>query len=528
MKTAKKIVALLVSVIMVLAMGVSAFAATPTAGTLTVKSKGSASLKNQTIYLFKLFAYTAKAEDGKQGAYSVNESYKEALKEVLEVTTDDEYDLYSAIAALGDDNSKSVQDFANAFSKKVMNGGNVTGTQNTDYKIGKVGEDNTTTYQFQNVEPGYYLVYLGGSVEIQSSLVTVDGNVEVELKSDAPTPEKEAYDKDGETPAGSVQIGDVLMYKVKTKVPDISAYNSNTYKFTLKDTLSAGLDFVADAAGTAVTGTEMEVKVTVDGIDVEPALKAKLNGRTMTLDLADVVKNNQTSNIGKEIVVIYYAQVNEDAVIDNTQNSASLEYTNDPSTGETGESIPDVVKTPTFPLNVYKFEKGKDKDGAKEYLAGAKFQLHKETKNGTVIKMAAENNNGKYVVAKDQEAASVDTVVTVDTAIKDGYNLQINGLAEGTYYLVETEAPEGFNDAGAIKIVVTNTTQENDVTPSYTVTINEETAPVDGNVVPVENSRGTILPGTGGMGTVMFTVAGIALILGVGASFVISRKRKAA
>ena len=47
-----------------------------------------------------------------------------------------------------------------------------------------------------------------------------------------------------------------------------------------------------------------------------------------------------------------------------------------------------------------------------------------------------------------------------------------------------------------------------------------------GNVISIENKRGTVLPGTGGMGTVIFTVAGILLILGVGASFVISRKRK--
>ena len=139
--------------------------------------------------------------------------------------------------------------------------------------------------------------------------------------------------------------------------------------------------------------------------------------------------------------------------------------------------------------------------------------------------MAAESSNGQYVVAEDQNAAdSTDTVITAGEIAGGGYNLQINGLAAGTYYLVETDAPEGFNLTAPVKIEITNTTGGE--TPSYSITVNDTED--EDLVVDVVNNRGTILPGTGGMGTVIFTIAGIVLLLGVGASFVISRRRKSA
>lgn len=518
MKKLKRMLAVLLTAIMTLAMATTAFAATPLKGNLTVNLQNG-SLKGQRIYLFKLFDY----KNTNPANYTANTNYRENLKKILSVTTNEDYDLYSAIVALGGDHSTNVQNFANNFTKAVITNGTITGKENTDYWAADVTTE-TKSHKFENVNPGYYLVYLGGSQTIQSSLVTVDSDVTVELKSTTPTPDKEAYDSAGNNVVGDVQIGNVLTYKVKTKVPDISAFDQTKYKFSLKDTLSAGLDFVADANGSIVNSGEMPVKVTVNAVEVVNSPKAKVNGRTMTLDLSDVVKKNQTDNIGAEIVVTYYAKVNKNAVINNTQNEAKLEYSNDPSSEETTESVPDIVKTPTFPINVHKYEKGKDT----EYLAGAKFQLHKETEDGTVIKMEAENSNGKYVVAEDQASkTAIDTMTTVATNIDNGgYNLQINGLAAGTYYLVETGTPGGFNKVAApIRIVISNTTQAGTV--DYSITVGNAETPENDKIVKVENVRGTILPGTGGMGTVLFTVIGIGLVLIIAASFVISRRKRA-
>lgn len=504
MKRFKKAMALLLSAVMMLAMSVTAFAAPAADGSLTVNAMAGGSLTGQDIYIFKLFDL----EETDPADYQVNSTYAEELKEVLNTTSTDSYELYSEIAALGE--GTNVQNFANDFTKKIITGTAITGTENTDYKVGTATA--AGSYTFENAEAGYYLVWLGGSETIQSSLVTVNGDTTVSLKSDTPAPDKEADKAD-------VQIGDVFTYTVTMKVPDMSLYNPDTYVFTLKDTLSAGLDFVSDLQGTAVTDNKIQVTVSV-GSEAGSPVEASINGREMTLELADTVKANQ-DKIGQDITVTYYAKVNEDAVMDNTSNSAKLEYSNKPGTEETGESIPDIVKTPTFALNVHKFEQGK----TDEFLAGASFQLHKDTAGGTVIKMAAESSNGQYVVAEDQNAAdSTDTVITAGEIAGGGYNLQINGLAAGTYYLVETDAPEGFNLAAPVKIEITNTTGGE--TPSYSITVNDTED--EDLVVDVVNNRGTILPGTGGMGTVIFTIAGIVLLLGVGASFVISRRRKSA
>lgn len=521
-RSMKKLTAWLLAMVMVLAMSVTTFAATPATGTLTVNLPNG-SLKGQTIYLFKLFDY----KNNDPAEYTVNSNYLSALQTVTGKTGATGYDLYSHIATLGTTAEAGqitgIQKFANDFTKEVMKSGTITGTKNMDYFVSGDTESATTSYQFSDVAPGYYLVYLGGSESIQSSLITVDGDTNVDLKSETPTPEKEAYDSTGTTPKDDVQVGDVLTYKVTMQVPDISAFDADKYVFKLHDTLSDGLDFVTSDDNTVVNNGPMTVKVTVGDTEVTPPLSATVTGRKMTLDLAQVVKANQ-NNIGKDIVVTYCAKVNEDADINNTANSAQLEYSNDPSnTEETAPSVPDVEKTPTFAINVHKFEKGKDL----EYLAGATFQLHAGTENGTVIKMAGtENNDGKYVVAANQESATLTDLVTIGSAAGNGYNLQINGLAAGTYYLVETKAPEGFNKAGAIKIVVTNTTKDD--TPSYSITVGENAEAEADNIVDVENSRGAILPGTGGMGTMLFTAVGVILILGVGASFVVSRRRNEA
>lgn len=522
-RSMKKLTAWLLAMVMVLAMSVTAFAATPTAGTLTVNLE-SGSLKGQTIYLFKLFDYT----NSDPVEYTVNNSYLSALQTVTGKTGATGYDLYSHIATLGttaeEGQITGIQKFANDFTKEVMKSGTITGTKNMDYFVSEDIESATTSYQFSDVAPGYYLVYLGGSESIQSSLVTVDGATSVNLKSETPTPEKEAYDSTGTIPENDVQVGDVLTYKVTMQVPDISAFNADKYVFKLHDTLSAGLDFVTSDDNTVVNSGSMTVKVTVGGTEVTPELSATVTGREMTLDLSQVVKGNQ-ANIGKDIVVTYYAKVNEGADINNTANSAYLEYSNKPgSEQETTPSVPDVEKTPTFAINVHKFEQGKDTT----YLAGAKFELRTDADEETTAIKVEEvgTNSGKYVVSENQTGGNT-TMVTVGSNIDtSGYNLQINGLAEGTYFLVETDAPEGFNEAGAIKIVVTNTTQGD--TPSYSITVGDNGEAEADNIVDVENSRGTILPGTGGMGTMLFTAVGVILILGVGASFVVSRRRNEA
>lgn len=115
-------------------------------------------------------------------------------------------------------------------------------------------------------------------------------------------------------------------------------------------------------------------------------------------------------------------------------------------------------------------------------------------------------------------------MVSIVTEIETGMNLKLNGLVAGEYWLVETAAPQGYNGVTApIKITITKSTD----TDVNNWTISKGDAPENDKIIDIENRTGTILPGTGGMGTILFTVVGVVLVLMVAASFVISRRKRA-
>lgn len=213
MKRMKKIMAVLLAAIMTMAMAVTAFAdnvATTTTGTnkLTVNVKTgdgvpTQTLKDQTINLYKLFDVTeSKSGETTNYAYTVNDTYKSTLASVLNIVeTSKDEEFAAAVTKLGSDNATAVQKFANDFTAEALTKKlSATATSN---KI----EESKTAYTFSNLAAGYYLVYVTGGKEIQSSLVTVDATNSVNLKTEAPSIEKKA---DKET----VSIGQVVKYTV--------------------------------------------------------------------------------------------------------------------------------------------------------------------------------------------------------------------------------------------------------------------------------------------------------------------------
>ena len=505
MKSIKRIIALLLTAVMTMTMSVTAFAA-DSGCSLTVNVKGQQDLKGQTINLYKLFDVTTSQSGNKTNyAYTVNETYKATLAATLNLgNTATNEALVEKVSGL---DKTSVQKFANDFTTKAL-------TQNLDPTTtsGKIAAS-SQSYTFNDLDAGYYLVYLKCGKEIQSSLITVEKETNtVNLKTEAPSITKTAN-------KATVNIGDVVKYTVTGSVPDTTGYSDYTYK--IHDTLSNGLDFVNDANGTALETGATTVNVTVafgEGITGEgtaptAATLDTTNKRKMSLDLSEWVKANQI-NKGKEFTVTYYAKVNKAADV-STKNNATLEYGNNP--GETTTTTPSEAKTPTYPLDINKI-----KTGSKEKLAGAKFSLYTsetDAKNGTnPIKVTG--SNGNYVVNPESTTTEFESVKSIDV---EGYNLRVNGLAEGTYYLVETKAPDGFNKLTApivIKITKSTDTDVNKWTISKDGTVETD------KIIDVENSTGSILPSTGGMGTIAFTVVAALLVLGVAVSFIRDRKRE--
>lgn len=513
MKRMKKIMALMLAAIMMMAMSVTAFAAEGATGTLTltvnVKTTTPAQdLKGQTINLYKLFDVTeSKSGETTNYAYTVNNTYKAALASVLKIgeTAKDE-EFVKAVA----DQEATIQQFANDFTAKALTDN--LGATKTSEKI----TESKTSYEFTGLDAGYYLVYVTGGKEIQSSLVTVDETTTtVNLKTEAPSITKTA---DKET----VSIGQVVKYTVTGSIPDTTGYAKYVYK--IHDELSTGLDFVNDAAGTACEANSVKVTVAFKDTDVTDASKAPttatldaVNHRKMTLDLSSWVRENQR-NKGKEFNVTYYAKVNDKAVVAE-KNSAKLEYGNDPD--NTTETTPSEAKTPTYPLNIKKTD-----HKTSGLLAGAKFSLYTETEYNkdadTRQAIKVTGTNGNYVVDPTSENTVFESAAT--KIGENEYNLHVNGLAEGTYYLVETKAPDGYNKLTApvvIKITKSTDTDVNNWTISKDGTVETD------KIIDIANSTGSLLPSTGGRGAIAFAVIAALLVFGVAVSFIRDKRKEA-
>lgn len=512
MKRIKKLAAAMLTAIMMMTMTVTAFAAGNCTLTVNVKSGEGVpqqTLEGQTINLYKLFDVTESKTGGTANyAYTVNDTYKSALASVLKIDENSTNEtIVKAVTNLGESNNSKVQKFANDFTAYALQ--NSLAATTTSNKLGDV-----TSHTFSNLDAGYYLVYVTGGKEIQSSLVTVDDTTNtVDLKTEAPSIAKEA-DKT------TVEIGQVVKYTVTGSIPDTTGYSEYVYK--IHDELSTGLDFVNDENGTALEAgaTTVNVKVaftdagvTAVGTAPTKATLDKGNNRKMSLDLSTWVRDNQ-ANKGKKFTVTYYAKVNKGAVV-TEKNKAQLEYGNKP--GETTTTTPSEAKTPTYPLDILKKKSGTD-----EKLAGAKFSLYKTKDDADKGQNAitVSGNKGNYVV---DSTSSVTEFESVNDIAGKGYNLRVNGLAEGTYYLVETKAPDGFNKLTAPVVIKITKSSDADVN---NWTISKDNANEEDKIIDIENSTGSLLPSTGGAGVIVFAGVAILLVFGVAVSF-IRDKRKA-
>lgn len=334
----------------------------------------------------------------------------------------------------------------------------------------KVAAGETVT--FDNLVLGYYLMYPQGGLGSVCSLTTTNPDSEVDVKDTYPTIDKVA-DKT------LTNVGDVITFTVTGVVPDTTGYQ--TYLYKISDTMSAGLTFNKD-----VTVTFGENEIT----DIAPVLSD--NGFTLTYDMTAY-----QAYVGKTITVTYTATVNENAVMGTTgnTNTVNLEYSNNPS------DTSSTVTTPDVDVTVYSYAFSLNKvDNADKPLTGATFKLYDKEGNQIYV---VDNQDGSYTV----------TATPNDTLISAG-NVVIKGLKPGEYALEEITAPEGYNKLTAKQ--------------TFTITADNEVENGIVENVKVVNNTGTILPGTGGIGTTIFYVAGGLLMLGAVVVLVAKKKTSVA
>ena len=408
----------------------------------------------------------------------------------------------------------------------------------------------SATKLLSNVPAGYYLAKdqenVTGNDAATLYIVQVVGNqaVTITRKADKPTFQKKVKDKN-DTDRTTADWQDSADYDVNDHVPfqltatlptddkDFAAYK--TYKLVFTDNQSKGLTYDDDGNAESSVSSFTVKYVSKDGtktatLDSNAYIKAVTQATeaadgSFTITINDVkslaLKDSDNADVtvaaGGKFVVEYTSTLNDKAVIGSTgnPNEAKLQYSNNPNytgIGEnspTGETPKDKVIVFTYQLNVNKtFDQGTPADDDLP-----KFKLYKKTHG-------ASENDG-YV----QVGPEIEVTKTSDNK----YIASFPRIDDGDYKLVESHTPAGYNTAADTLFTVT---AEHDVSsddPKLTsLKINQTDGDKTNGTVQADvvNKKGSSLPSTGGMGTVLLYVAGIAVFVLAGATLVMALRRR--
>ena len=521
----KKVFAAAAAIATVFGLAATTVATANAAGgnaTLTVSTK-DAKFAGKTVNAYKMFSATV-SNDGGAVSHTLNDAWKPFFKnsvgltDVTDANVNDKANEY--VSKLKDSTLVAFATKASNWAQTKANNitADATATVSADASNGKY------TATFTGLGYGYYVVAVPGATLANAksqyaTLVSVHSTkVDADIKGDLPTVDKKVQVDGTGKDATDAKIGDTLTFTLTSTIPDMSAYD--TYTFNFKDTLSKGLTFGQ------VKSVKVENVTLTENTDYTVTTPTASNNNTLTVAMKDF-KTKQQANAGKKITVTYTATLNENAVVGGAGNvnSAKIQYSNNPSTNGTGESEPSKVRVFTYGFTVDKYTGDYGENATR--LAGAEFTLaHKDGSAISFVQVSAGSAtaNAVYRVAKAGETGT--TTITTPANGK----VVFEGLKNGEYTLTETKAPAGYNKlASAIGVKVNGQNNGTDTT-NATVTItynndngNDYNQTASNGVIPVQNKSGAILPGTGGMGTIAFTVIGV-LVIALGVAWTLKRK----
>ncbi len=430
-------------------------------------------------------------------------------------------------------------------------------------------DEASKTHKADNLDGGYYLIMDSDTIPNNESstryILQLNQDQEVEVKSGTTSVEKyvrRADTNDEFKKAVSAEMGGTVEFQLIGTLPDNYGYYSKYY-YSFIDTLPNGLDYVEGSVNVKVYGKKLTTEEsTSDEYQEIPIddLKATVteNGQTITFTIDDlkkydkVLEEGQTPKITKDskIVLTFKAKVNQNAVIGSAGNinKVKLKYSSNPNKGheeEQTETTEDEAAVYTYELEIEKQDKDKEE---KKKLAGVGFKLYK--KIGEEVKWATSNDN--KITGWTDDKSNATTFITDSNG-----QINIKGLSSGTYYLKETKFLPRYDSIGDIEITINEvfgddkdvvpepgTVKEKESLKSLTFSIEEkqedgitknddnmvESSSTDGNIqegkisIIIYNKKGSLLPKTGGIGTIIFYVLGISLILF--AIYLIISKRK--
>ena len=540
MRKIKKMMALALAMVMVLAMSLPVFAAGE--GSLTVKN----SEKDVTYNFYKIFDLTG--QDTSNPADNVYDAVTYTIDSDWTAFFNGDGAAYIvATNTTGNLNAINVngttkyinitEDNRVAFTNAAMKYA-IDNSLSTDKTA--AGSANGSDVSVTGLDLGYYLMVPVDQTDEKTnplttgsiaSLTSTVPNGEIYVKATKPTVVKTDN-------TVSADIGQTVTYTLEGKMPNTSGTTSFTYK--LQDEMTSGLTFNKDVAVTIEGVTDpITSQCTIDYTSVT-------NGFICDIPVASLQGTNG-ANIGKKITLTYTATVNENAIQStNEKNKAKVIYGRNPSDLE--ESIPVEEELYSANIDIIKYTGDDATSGTK--LANASFALmNSEGKYYHWVEATGTEGQDGYVAAHVEwvtvanaptsgtanvtdaqaKALAEATTITTKTTSGDG-TATFEGIKDGTYYLVEYAAPDGYNRLATPQAVTVEGTDVDNTTTHLenTAYAGQETfdQAVDATA-EVLNQSGSVLPSTGGIGTTIFYVIGAILVLGAGILLVTRRRMNA-
>ena len=493
MKKLKKLFAVMLSLVMVLAMGMTSFAA-DNKNTITISGKGLDAESAGANY-GQIIKENRESTLGWQFASDdIADKFVEAWNKANDPETKLDADgVIAKLIQLG-----VLEGGSNKDENVNVEAGTINGSTNLSAALAavtfaatnkldlKTGADVSTTGK------GLYIVTAHSNgytyLPMAAYMNTNGDNVAVVAKG-----AKDQLNKKVAESGQSVAPGDEVNYTIDEEYLYI-APNANPKTFTITDTLTNG-KFKADTVNATtekelVAGTDYTINTYADGTD-------------LTVDFS----NHYNSAYAGKIVVITYT-----AIAGEVTTAAPL-TNNAHSSNGTGK----IVEVKPVSFKVIKV----DKDNGNKKLPDAEFQLYKEANEGDA--------NAVTLTLEDKSTVRGVPVGNVITTDANG-EASVNNLdAQATYYVKETKAPNGYslNDfayqlTGAdVKAASTTTKTEGKVT--YTVQTYTYTNVAD---ITVKDSKLSALPSTGGIGTTIFTIVGCGIMIAAAGLFFASRRKE--
>lgn len=542
MKHMKKIMALAIAMVMVLTMSIAVFAAETTEKTtINVTVNGNAHTAFEAIQIFK-GTQESSADDmvlgdieWADGVKGQADALKTAIAKVVPAAAT-ATDAKGVAKAISDANlsTADAEKLAKALYEVLKNTSGVTLTNNGT----------------NEVAVGWYLVLdktqLATATDpekndaLNPAVLQFTRDITITTKTDAPSQEKKVKEdtthtaNNGYNDEADYDIGEEVPFQITSKIPDISKFTK--YEMLFTDTMDAGLDFTASSIKVTIGTTEYDAAAIASNENI--ILTPNTDGHGFTLKLvvkkqnADKLSGTNTAIYAEaaDIKIDFTAKLNKNAVIGlpGNVNTSKLTYTNSPNATDENDSNSDTpedkVVVLTYELDVTKV----DGEDTTKKLKDAEFVL----KSGDKFLKVDADGKVEGWVATQAEASTLKSDANGKIAII--------GLDEGTYSLVETKAPTGYNlltDPIALVISATYLTDRDawdgttDAISALKITVDgtEKAGATDTGIVATDvlNNKGAVLPSTGGIGTTIFYIIGAILVLGAGILLVTRRRMSA-